>query len=242
MLDMRGVVKKFGGLVAVNNVDFHVREKEILGLVGPNGAGKTTLINLIAGVYPSDNGTILYRGENISNLDLHQRCRKGIAKTFQNPTSFPGLTAAENVMVGLIFGNGHSIGKREARDEAIEILDYVGLPAEKADKPVSSLNLIEMKRTQLARALASKPDLLLLDELVTGLNPREINEAMELIIKIRENGVTILLIEHVMRVIMGVSERIFVMDQGERIAEGSPEEIIADPHVIESYLGKKYAR
>jgi branched-chain amino acid transport system ATP-binding protein len=241
LLEVAGVTKKFGGLVAVNNVDMNVREGEILGLVGPNGAGKTTLLNLISGIYHPDTGSILYRGEEISRLSLNKICKKGIAKTFQQTHSFPGLSAREGVMISALFGNGRKISMSEARIEAATYLNEVGFPRERIDLPLANLNVIELRRTQLARALASKPKILLLDELLTGLNPSEGTEAIALIKRLRDTGITIIMIEHVMRVIMGVSDRMVVLDSGEKIADGNPEEVIRDARVIDSYLGERYA-
>jgi branched-chain amino acid transport system ATP-binding protein len=241
VLEVNNISKKFGGLIAVNNVDMSVREGEILGLVGPNGAGKTTLLNLISGIYRSDGGSILYRGEDISRLSMDKICRRGIAKTFQHTSSFPGMTARQCVMIGSLFGNGRRISMESAEEEAAHHLERVGFPTELIDKPLSNLNVIELRRTQLARALASRPKILLLDELMTGLNPSEGTEAINLIHELRDSGITIVMIEHVMRVILGVSDRIVVLDHGEKIAEGSPEEVVRDRRVIESYLGERYA-
>lgn len=240
MLKVSGVSKSFGGLRAVNNVDLDLQEGEICGLVGPNGAGKTTLLNLISGIYRPDRGGIFFGGEDITNLSLDAVCKRGISKTFQHPRSFPGLTAREGVMISALYGNGRRPSVREAHVEAEECLCRVGFPEAKLDSPISSLNTIELRRSQLARALASHPRLLLLDELTTGLNPSEGKEAMRLIREIRNEGLTILMIEHVMRIIMGVSDRIVVLDHGEKIAEGTPEEIAKNEQVIDSYLGERY--
>jgi branched-chain amino acid transport system ATP-binding protein len=242
MLEVSGVTKKFGGLVAVNNVNLSVKEGEILGLVGPNGAGKTTLLNLMSGIYRPDAGSITYQGEEISHLNLNKICKLGIAKTFQTTHSFPGLTAREGVMISALFGNGRKMSMDQARQEAASYLNEVGFPPEKIDIPISSLNVIELRRTQLARALASKPRVLLLDELMTGLNPSEGTEAIAMIKRLRDKGITIIMIEHVMRVIMGVSDRIVVLDSGEKIADGNPQEVIRDQRVIDSYLGERYAK
>lgn len=241
MLELDGVTKKFGGLVAVNAIDLQVVEGEILGLVGPNGAGKTTLLNLISGMYRPDGGRIRYRGEDISRLSMDRICRRGIAKTFQHTLAFPGLTARESVMIGSLFGNGRRPAMEEASEEAASLLEKIGFPPDRIDMPLASLNVIELRRTQLARALASRPKILLLDEMMTGLNPNEGAEAVMLIKSLRDEGLTIVMIEHVMRVILGVSDRIVVLDRGEKIADGIPDRVVRDQRVIDSYLGERYA-
>lgn len=241
MLAIHGLTKQIGGLRAVNNVDISLGENEILGLVGPNGAGKTTLLNMISGISTPTAGTIIFCGEEITGLRADQICKKGIAKTFQIAESFPGLTALECTMIGSLFGNHARISMAEAKKEAARILDFVGFPKEKQETIIKNLNVVELKRVQLARALASKPKVLLLDELTTGLNPKESNEAVELIRKIRDTGVSILIIEHVMSVIMGVSNRIVVLDHGEKIAEGRPYEVVNNQRVIDTYLGDMHA-
>lgn len=241
MLELNAVTKKFGGLVAVNNVDLKVGKGEILGLVGPNGAGKTTLLNIISGIYRPDGGSIQYQGRDISKLSMDKICRIGIAKTFQHAHSFPGMTARQSVMVGSLFGNGHQPTMDEASDEAGRLLVKVGFPEDKVDMELSHLNVIELRRTQLARALASRPKILLLDELMTGLNPSEGADAIALINSLRDEGITIVMIEHVMRVILGLSDRVVVLDRGEKIAEGKPGDVVRDQRVIDSYLGERYA-
>jgi branched-chain amino acid transport system ATP-binding protein len=241
MLTLRGLTKQIGGLCAVNGVDLFLGDNEIVGLVGPNGAGKTTLLNMISGISVPTKGTITFCGEEIAGLKAHQICRKGIAKTFQIAESFPGLTALECTMIGALFGNRQNISMAEAKTEAARILDFVSFPEQKRETIIRNLNVVELKKVQLARALASKPKLLLLDELTTGLNPKESNEAVELIKKIRDNGVSILIIEHVMSVIMGVSNRIVVLDHGEKIAEGRPYEVVNNQKVIDTYLGDMHA-
>jgi len=238
MLTLSGVTKQIGGLRAVNGVDLSLGANEIVGLVGPNGAGKTTLLNMISGITIPTAGTITFHSEDITGLKADQICKKGIAKTFQIAQSFPGLTARECTMIGALFGNHRMISMGDAKKEAIKILDFVNFPAEKRETAIKNLNVVELKRVQLARALATKPQLLLLDELTTGLNPKESKEAVELIKKIRSNGISILIIEHVMSVIMGVSDRIVVLDHGEKIADGRPYEVVNDQRVIDTYLGE----
>lgn len=237
MLNINGLTKQIGGLRAVNCVDLKLGQNEIVGLVGPNGAGKTTLLNMISGISAPTAGKIFFCGEDITYLKADRICRKGIAKTFQIAESFPGLTATECTMIGALFGSERKISMENAVNEAAQILDFVDFPNEKKDTAIKNLNVVELKRVQLARALASKPKLLLLDELTTGLNPKESNEAVDLIKKIRTGGTSILIIEHVMSVIMGVSNRIVVLDHGEKIAEGRPYEVVNNQRVIDTYLG-----
>jgi branched-chain amino acid transport system ATP-binding protein len=237
MLVLSGVRKQIGGLTAVNNVDLTITDGQIVGLVGPNGAGKTTLLNIISGILPPTAGTVTFLGEDITGFKPDRICRKGIAKTFQIAESFPDLTAEECVMIGILFGSNTAPGMKEARSRALSILSDVNFPEEKTETLNRNLNVVELKRLQLARALASQPKLLLLDELTTGLNPSESNEAVELIRKIRDRGTSILIIEHVMSVIMGVSDRIVVLDHGEKIADGRPYEVVNNQRVIDTYLG-----
>ena len=237
ILDVRNVTKQIGGLLAVNNVSLTVGTNEIVGLVGPNGAGKTTLLNIISGITSPTAGTVAFCGEDITGLKADKICKKGIAKTFQIAESFPNLSAQECVMVGALFGTSQVPRMDEAKKRTGDVLDFVGFPQEKTGSPNRSLNVVELKRVQLARALASDPKLLLLDELTTGLNPKESSEAVDLIKKIRSNGTSILIIEHVMSVIMGVSDRIVVLDHGEKIAEGRPYEVVNNQQVIDTYLG-----
>jgi branched-chain amino acid transport system ATP-binding protein len=239
MLSIQKVSKRFAGITAIKDVSFEIEQNEIVGLVGPNGAGKSTLLNIVSGVYLPSSGSIFFDGSDITNLSPDKVCKLGIAKTFQLVRSFPELTALQNVTVGAMFGNSVKLSMNDARAKAAAKLEFAGYPKEKIHYPVKNLNVVELKRIQLARALATEPKLLLLDEVTTGLNPSESNDAISLIQKIRESGITILMVEHVMRVIMNVSDRIVVLHHGEKIAEGTPAEIAKDETVISSYLGEK---
>jgi len=239
MLSIKEVSKHFGSITAVKDVSFRIKEGAIVGLVGPNGAGKSTLLNVVSGVYLPTSGSIVFDGRDITKLSPHKVCKLGIAKTFQLVHSFPELSAFQNVLVGALFGNSGKISFVEARDKVEKNLEFVGYPLNKKNYPVKKLNVVELKRVQLARALATDPKLLLLDEVTTGLNPKESNDAIALIQKIREFGITILMVEHVMRVIMNVSDSIVVLHHGEKIAEGTPAEISKNENVINSYLGER---
>jgi len=236
ILKTEGVKKSFGGLTAVNNVDFDVNQGEIMGLIGPNGAGKTTFFNLISGLYQIDTGSIVFDGVKISGRQPYHICRHGIGRTFQHAKNFPGLDIRENVMMGALFGKkGQS--RKQAAHEVDDILEYVGLGGQ-GHKHVPDLTLAMQKRVEVARALATKPKLLLLDETMAGLNPTEVEEAMVLVKKVRDSGITIIMIEHVMRAIMTICDRIFVLHHGARIASGLPDEVANDPAVIEVYFGQ----
>jgi branched-chain amino acid transport system ATP-binding protein len=237
VLDGEKVTKYFGGLAAVSNVDFHVDQGEVVGLIGPNGAGKTTLFNLISGALVPKPGVIRFKGEKISGLKPYQICRKGVARTFQEVKIFGSMPAIDNVSLGSLFGTPSGMASANVAKEAAELLDFVGLSAMKTI-PAGGLTLGNQKRVEVARALATKPELLLLDEVMAGLNPTETAEAMELVTKIRDRGVTVFMIEHVMKAIMGVCDRIMVLHHGEKIAEGTPKEITTSKKVIEVYLGE----
>jgi branched-chain amino acid transport system ATP-binding protein len=235
-----GVSKRFGGLQALKNVDVTVNNGEIAGLVGPNGSGKSTLLNLISGVYKPDSGEILFLDEDISKLQPYRICAKGITKTAQTVQSFPEMTAAENVQTAVLFNDKKSTANMDSMLRAHALLAFVGLSEEKFDVPAKNLNVIELRRIQLAKALATNPKLLLLDELLTGLTPKESDEAIELIKKINKQGVTILIVEHVMRVIMGLCSRVVVLHHGEKICDGSPKTVCSDENVVKVYLGKRF--
>ena len=238
ILEGKGVTKYFGGLAAVSNVDFSVEQGEAFGLIGPNGAGKTTLFNLISAALTTKSGTIRFKGKNITGLKPYKICRMGIARTFQLVKVFPDLPAISNVILGLYFGISANMSSAERAQKAAELLEFVGLSEVKM-VPAKDLTLGNQKRLEVARALATKPELLLLDELMAGLNPSELAQAMELIARIRDKGITIIMIEHVMKAIMNVCERIMVLHHGEKIAEGTPQEIATSESVIKVYLGDK---
>jgi branched-chain amino acid transport system permease protein len=235
--EVRSLSKRFGGLVAVGNVSFEVPKGKIIGLIGPNGAGKTTIFNLITGFIPPDSGEVLFKGETITALSPpHQVCLKRIGRTFQVVKPFSGMTVLENTMVGA-FARLHNA--QEARNLALEILGFIGLSKHRGS-PASSLTIADRKRLELGRALATRPDLLLLDEVVAGLNPKETEEIIGIIKKISNQGITILMIAHVMKAVMALSDRVVVLHHGEKIAEGTPHEISRDKRVIEAYLGEEY--
>jgi branched-chain amino acid transport system ATP-binding protein len=237
---LEGVSKRFGGLPAVDNFSVLVRQGEVLGIIGPNGAGKSTLVGLISGALAPTAGRVSYLGHDISRMAAHQRARLGIARTFQLTQPFVGLDVRENVMVGALFGCRH-LHRAAALRAADEILARVGL-AHKATLKGHQLTTADRKRLELARALATNPQLLLLDEVMAGLTPTEISQAVALIREINRAGVTVIVIEHVMQAITGVSDRVLVMHHGRKIAEDAPEQVLADPQVIQAYLGERYAR
>lgn len=236
LLEVRNLTKRFGGLVANHRINLNINEGEIVGLIGPNGAGKTTLFNCIAGYYRPEEGSVHFMGRNITGYPPERVCKEGIARTFQLVKIFKDMTVLENVMVGAFV---RAKTTREAREHAEEVLEFVGL-ADKQDALAGSLTIADKKRLEMARALATKPKLLMLDEVMAGLNPSEISEAVNLILKIRERGITLFLVEHVMAAIMPISDRIIVLDSGEKIAEGLPQEIASNERVIKAYLGERY--
>lgn len=239
LLQVRGVTKRFGGLQALGGVDLEVREGEILSLVGPNGSGKTTLINVISGFYPLTSGSISVAGVEIGRLPAHDIARRGVARTYQIPRPFVNMTVLENVVLAATFGNPGRAG-REVREEALHWIAFTGL-AGKEDVLPAGLNLHERKFLELARALAAKPKLLLLDEVLSGLNPAEVDNAIRLVRAIRAQGATIVFVEHLMRAVVELSDRVAVLNEGKLFALGAPREVMGDPRVVSIYLGKAYA-
>jgi branched-chain amino acid transport system ATP-binding protein len=235
MIIGENVTKRFGGMVAVNNVNFELRKGEILGLIGPNGAGKTTLFNCISGFLTVDGGNITIDGTRTNRLKPDKICHLGLGRTFQAAKNFPDLTLRENVRMGALFGQ-QGVTYSEAERLTDEVMEFVGLDRY-VKMSVSELPLAIQKKIEVARALATKPNIIMLDELMAGLNPAEVGEAMELVRKVRENGIAVLMLEHVMKAIMSICDRIIVLHHGELIAEGTPEEIANNRQVIEVYLG-----
>jgi branched-chain amino acid transport system ATP-binding protein len=236
LLELRQVSRSFGGLTAVKSVDLRVDSGEIIGLIGPNGAGKTTLFNLITGTFRPNRGTILFEGRDITGLAPDARCRLGIARTFQLVRPFPNLSVLDNVAVGSVYGRQPAASRRAAEVAARESLDLLGL-SDRAHQLARTLTLVDRKRLELARALATHPKLLLLDELLAGLNPSEVVAAMDLVRGIRDSGVTIVMVEHLVKALFGVSDRVAVLSAGEKISEGTPNRVAQDPRVVDAYLG-----
>jgi branched-chain amino acid transport system ATP-binding protein len=234
ILSVNGVTKRFGGLVALNEISFDLEKGDVVGLMGPNGAGKTTLLNVIAGEHAPDDGTVFFKEHNITGMPAHRICHLGISRTYQTPQPFVSLTVRENLMASAVFGRQLEINDAEAEDDNIlRLLDLI----EKKDAIAGSLPILSLKRLELARALARRPDLLLLDEVAAGTTETEIPGILAVINEIRNMGITIIIIEHVMKVLMGVVDRIIVMDKGTKIAEDKPAAIMCNSRVIDAYFG-----
>jgi branched-chain amino acid transport system ATP-binding protein len=232
-LVIHGLSKRFGGLRAVQDVSFSVKENETVALIGPNGAGKTTSFNLITGFHRPDSGSVLAYGREIVGLKPHDICAHGLARTFQVAKPFGAMTVLDNVMTGAFL---HDSNTAAAREQARDAIEFVGLSA-KEKTPAKALTTIDQRRLEMARALATQPRLLLLDEVMAGLNPSEIDQAVALVGKLSQRGLTIVIVEHVMRAIMAVARHIVVLDHGQKIAEGAPKEIVQNPEVVRAYLG-----
>lgn len=240
LLELQQVSRTFGGVRAVDDVSFTVEEGEIVGLIGPNGAGKTTLVNCLTGIFPPSSGRVVFKGEEVTRQTPHRAARRGLCRTFQIVQPFPEMSVLENVAAGALFAGGCR-SPRQARQAAREHLAFVGIDRF-ADMPAATLTLANRKRLELAKSLAMNPKVLMLDEVNAGLNSGEIDGALELIRRISQRGVTILIIEHLMKVMLTVSQRILVLHHGVLIAEGEPDAVVNDPRVVEAYLGEKYAK
>ncbi|HEX6017400.1 MAG TPA: ABC transporter ATP-binding protein [Burkholderiaceae bacterium] len=239
ILEASGLTKRFHGLVAVNDVSFRLERGEILGLIGPNGAGKTTLVNMVNGTLEPSAGDLVFEGRSVRGMPAYRRAHLGIGRTFQVMKPFPGMSVLENASIGALFGaNGGERDIGRARERARECLEFVGL-GKRAAQRADALGGPDRKRLELARALAMKPRVLLLDEVMAGLNHVEIEEVIEDIKKVRDQGISILVIEHVMKAITSLSDRVFVLHHGEKIVEGATDEVLRDPRVVEAYLGRK---
>lgn len=241
MLEIRQIVKNFGGIRALNNISFQVDKGEFIGLIGPNGSGKTTLFNVISGIYKPTSGVVIFEGQQLNHLTPDKICHTGIARTFQIPRPIKSMSILDNVMIGLIFGNAKRL-KRHTHEAALEeaagLIDFVGLKVDKNSKP-EKLTAVDLRKLELAKALATKPKLLLADEILSGLNHEELQEASIVLKKIREEmGITIIWVEHILSVLMSLVDRVVVFDHGKLIADGTPEKVTNDVRVLEAYLGE----
>jgi len=237
VLTVGNLTKRFGGFVALQNVDVHVNAGERLGLIGPNGSGKTTLINCISGALFNDEGSIVFEGRDITRMPAHQRARLGVARSFQIPKPFRSMSVLENLRVPLEYAAWSRAEHRHITDEAMAVLEQMGLK-ERADENSAGLTQVDMRKLELARALAAKPRLLVSDEAMAGLSSSEVDEILEILLALNRRGVAVIMIEHIMRAVMRFSERVVVLDAGQKIAEGTPAEIVRNPQVERAYLGE----
>jgi branched-chain amino acid transport system ATP-binding protein len=237
LLEVEGVTKRFGGFTALEDIRVNIRTGERFGLIGPNGSGKTTLINCISGVLPSDAGTVRFAGEDVTKLPAYKRTRRGIARSFQVPRPFRTMTVLENLLVAMDFGIvEHGLSARQAEQQAMAILDKIGLAA-KAGVSSSQLSQVELRKMELARAMAARPKLLISDEAMAGLAGAEVDEVLDVLFRLNKEGITVIMIEHIMQAVMRFSERVMCLDAGKIICEGTPAEVTADKRVQEAYLG-----
>lgn len=237
ILEVKSLSKTFGGLVAIKDLNFAVNEGDIVGLIGPNGSGKTTLFNLIGGVLTPDRGEIKFNDRDITGLKPHIVCQSGIARTFQLTKPFAQMTALQNVMIGRMYGSEPVRSMRQAEEECEEILEFIGLGG-RSLSVAATFGLVDRKRLEIARALATKPKLLLLDETMAGLNPTEMEDALQLVKAIGDSGITLIVVEHLIKAILDISSRVIALNYGEKIAEGTPQEVVHNKKVVEAYLGE----
>ena len=237
ILEVDGLSKRFGGFVALDAVSLHLAEGERLGLIGPNGSGKTTMINCISGALPCDGGTVIFSGQDVTRLPAWQRVRLGITRSFQIPRPFRSMSVIENLYVPLEYAGGERAHGRQVRDEAMAILELVGFQ-DRPDESSANLTQVDLRKLELARALAASPTLLVADEAMAGLSSAEVDDILQILFRLNERGVAVIMIEHIMRAVMRFSERVVVLDAGQKIAEGTPEQVINDPAVERAYLGE----
>ncbi|MCB0209605.1 MAG: ABC transporter ATP-binding protein [Anaerolineae bacterium] len=240
LLEIKNVSKSFGGLLALSNLSFTVAQGDVVGLIGPNGSGKSTAFNIVAGTFPPTSGQVFLQGKEITGLSAHQVSARGIARSFQLVRPFLHLTALQNVMTGRLYGHHPATGPKQAKAEALEILEFIGLAGKHAQK-ASSLTVMERKWLEMGRALATRPKLLLLDEFMAGLTPTEVTAAMKLISGLKEQDITVIVVEHIVKAVMNLSNHVVVLNAGTKIAEGTPDEVSRNPQVIKAYLGDRYA-
>jgi len=240
LLEVKDLSKSFGGLLALSGLSFSVNKGDVVGLIGPNGSGKSTAFNIVAGTFPPTAGRVLLDGEDITGLSADRVSARGVARSFQLVRPFLHLTALQNVMAGRMYGHEPVSSTKQAKTEALEILEFIGL-REKQDLKASNLTVMERKWLEMGRALATRPKLLLLDEFMAGLTPTEVNAAMELIAGLKDQGITVIVVEHIVKAVMNLSNHVVVLNAGTKIAEGTPQEVSSNPQVIKAYLGERYA-